>query len=191
MTPIDIEYYFWTALLIISVLCSIEKKKELDLSTQTISLDTSVTLKAVCCIIIILHHYGLRNSSNFLSNILATGGGSYTLPIFLCLSSYGIAISELKTSTGTKTFFSKRISKIIIPYIIVMLLTIISYWIIEAKPSYGEMIDNRINTSFAYIGSHKISWVDVIEYLLGIKSLCGSMWFVGVTMYSYFTFLYL
>ena len=188
MTLLDFEYYLWVALMCIALIGSF-KRRETSHSPQIILKDTSVTLKALCCIIIILHHYGLRVSYTLISDILAIGGGSFSLTIFLCLSAYGIAMSEKYKNTDAKTFFNKRMFKVLIPYLIVMTLTYIVYWLIGGHASLDEMAAHRINPSFAYIGSHASTWSDYLKYLLGVESLCGSMWFVGVTLYAYFAFL--
>lgn len=188
MTLVDFEYYLWVLLLCIAIISSLQKKSYLH-SSQFISKDTSVTLKAICCIVIVLHHYGLRVHNMLISKMLAIGGGTLALTIFLCLSAYGIAMSEKSKSTDIKSFINKRMSKVLIPYIVIMTFTYIAYWFIGGQASLDEMIANRINPSFAFIGSHESSWIDFFKFLFGVESLCGSMWFVGVTVYAYLAFL--
>ena len=189
MTLVDVEYHLWMLVLCVAIFFSLQKRKEPTIQSQIISKDTSIVLKAICCIVIILHHYGLRIGNVIISRILAIGGGNFSLTIFLCLSAYGIAVSEINRSTDVKTFLNKRMSKILIPYLVVMMLTIVAYWFIEGNASEEEMVANRINPSFAYIGGHEISLTDCLKWLVGINSLCGSMWFVGVILYAYMAFL--
>lgn len=95
--------------------------------------DASSLLKALCCLVIVCHHFALRTTGGFANTILEIGGGSYALVIFLFLSSYGIAKSEIKHPTTIVVYAKKRIWKLMFPYIIITVIAIGIYFLVGAS----------------------------------------------------------
>lgn len=94
---------------------------------------------------------------------------------FLILSAYGIAKSELnKPIVDVKVYLGKRILKLLKPFWLVNLMTIILYYIIGGG-SPAEMLEGRINPAFSDIGSHKLSIADFFLMLIGVHEIDGAM----------------
>lgn len=151
--------------------------------------DTSLLLKALCCLVIICHHYALRVDGGPLNTLLRIGGGTYALSVFLLLSGYGITRSEMAKPTLPWQYVRKRLWKLLCPYLIVTLVTLVAYWFAGGNGNAAELSAARVNTAFVDIGQHRGGLADMIGYVVGAKSLDGAMWFVGVTLWSYVAFL--
>lgn len=176
--------------MIVSFVCSVRLKNDILPANENVVVlhDTSLLLKAICCIVIILHHYSLRVHSSGIGTLLSIGGGSYALSIFLFLSAYGITKSEMIKACNLKAFVKKRFVKLLRPYTILTIIAIAAYWLIGANAPLEELQAARINPAFVHIGNHQKGLLDFFYYIIGIESFSGSMWFVGVTLYSYLAF---
>ncbi len=150
--------------------------------------ETSTLLKALCCIVIIVHHFALRVDGGAIVKICQIGGGNFSLVVFLLLSAYGIVKSEQRQPLGCKDYTRHRMVRLLRPYAIIMALFITIYWFIGANATPDEMVTARLNPGFIAIGQHNISWTDIAKYFVGISSINGSLWFVGVTVFSYVAF---
>ena len=151
--------------------------------------ETSLTLKALCCLVIICHHYALRVEGGPLNTLLRIGGGTYALSVFLLLSAYGIARSEVSRPTRPRQYARKRLWKLLCPYLLVTFVTLAAYWLAGGKGDAAELQAARVNPAFVEIGQHRATLADMVGYVVGLKSLDGAMWFVGVTLWSYVAFL--
>lgn len=106
---IIIEFIFIFFLLFLFVKNSYVRQYSAQMQeTVIISPDTSQVLKAVCCIIIVLHHFALRRQDITVLKPISMGGGNFALPIFFILSAYGIAKSELHKPINKFTGFLKK-----------------------------------------------------------------------------------
>lgn len=150
--------------------------------------ETSSLLKAFCCIVIIVHHFSLRADGGIIRRFFSMGGGTFSLVIFLLLSSYGIAMSERTHPTTLAKYFKKRIWKLLKPYILITAVAIVIYAIIGADVPSDVLATNRVSQAFGDIGQHKANIIDIFYYFIGVKTFDGAMWFVGVTLYSYIAF---
>lgn len=70
----------------------------------------------------------------------------------------------------------------------ITIVAIVIYSTIGADAPSDVLTANRISPAFVYIGQHKSGLIDMLYYLIGIKTFDGAMWFVGVTLYSYVAF---
>ena len=104
------------------------------------------------------------------------------------LSSYGIAESEKRKPTDFKQFLFKRCGKILVPYFVITIVSIIGYWLIGAYASTDVLFKNRVSQAFVELGQQGLIVSDVLKYIVGLKTFDGAMWFVGVTLYSYLAF---
>ncbi len=181
-------------LILILLICAIKRSLGLEISSAKynvlISPDTSQMLKAVCCIIIVLHHFALRRQDITLLKPISIGGGNFALPIFFILSAYGITKSELHKPINKFTgFLKKRMLKLLKPLWIINFFTIIVYFLIGANGYSSEILKQaRINPLFCEIGSHSIPVWEYLLLLTGLHEIDGVVWFVEVTLYSYLVF---
>lgn len=184
------EYLVILAIFTLFTFLSLKKNGECRKTYDNVRIksQTSTLLKAFCCILIVCHHYALRTDGGIIRRIIAMGGGTFALVVFLLLSSYGIAESEKRKPTNLKTYIFKRCGKLIKPYLVITVVAMIAYWLIGAYASPDELSQNRVSLAFAEIGQHKLTASDVLSYLVGIKTFDGAMWFVGITLYSYLAF---
>ena len=90
------EYWTLTEYVVIGVcmaLVCIYAYKPLSGTNQqnqtVLSLDTSNLIKAVCCIVIILHHYALRVQVPFVGSYFSSTAGNQALMLFMLMSGFG------------------------------------------------------------------------------------------------------
>lgn len=182
------EYLIILALFTLLLFFALQKKGEHIYNSNLINPQTSTLLKAFCCILIVCHHYALRTDGGIIRRIVAMGGGTFALVIFLLLSSYGIAESEKRKPTDLKQYLFKRCGKLVKPYFLVTVIAMIAYWFIGAYASSDMLLQNRVSQAFVEIGQHRLTIPDGVSYMVGLKTFDGAMWFVGVTLYSYLAF---
>ena len=183
------EYLVVLALFVLFLKLSLAKEvSSPPKSSILIGFQTSALLKAFCCILIVCHHYALRTDGGVIRRITAMGGGTFALVVFLLLSSYGIAESEKRKPTDFKQFLFKRCGKILVPYFVITIVSIIGYWLIGAYASTDVLFKNRVSQAFVELGQQGLIVSDVLKYIVGLKTFDGAMWFVGVTLYSYLAF---
>lgn len=158
---------------------------------QTVlSLDTSNLIKAICCVIIILHHYALRAQVPFVGSYFSSTAGNQALMLFMLMSGFGIVKSELIHKTTVKTFLKKRFLKLLIPFWIVNVITIIIYSFVNPQKPFGIDVDRvRVWDNFWDFGTGQYGLIDYMLLALGFKELDGIYWFLEVIVYSYVAFL--
>lgn len=188
MTSLDVEILVTLSGFIIMAIASLGGGKNKYRNNSIIYPETSSLQKAFCCILIVCHHFSLRADGGIIRRLFAMGGGTFSLVIFLLLSSYGIAMSERNHPTTLIQYSKKRILKILKPYTLITIVAIVIYYTIGADAPSDVLTANRISQAFVYIGQHKSGLIDMLYYLIGIKTFDGAMWFVGVTVYSYVAF---
>ena len=185
----NMEYINAILLLIICSITSFKRRETKLMCDAIIHKDTTSFLKAVCCVSIILHHFALRNQEGYFAWIFQTGGGYFAVPMFFLLSSYGICKSELSKPTTKRGFLKHRFSKLLIPFVVVNILTILMYYLCGANCSLDKLSNTRVNEAFVLIGSREFGIMDYILSVVGIKSIDAAMWFVHVIIYAYASFL--
>lgn len=116
----------------------------------------SVMIKAMAIISVVVCHVGLNTGSRIFTPL-----GGIGVFIFFFISGYGL--SESFKVNGNNAFFKKRISKVIVPYYIVILL-------------------------FILYNYPNISYVDAIKYFLLILLPSGMFWFIPYVCLWYILF---
>lgn len=191
------EYWTLTEYVVIGVcmaLVCIYAYKPLSGTNQqnqtVLSLDTSNLIKAVCCIVIILHHYALRAQVPFVGSYFSSSAGNQALMLFMLMSGFGIVKSELIHKTTVKTFLKKRFLKLLIPFWIVNVITIVIYSFVNPQKPYGIDVDRvRVWDNFWNFGTGQYAILDYVMLFLGIKEVDGAYWFLEVILYSYLALL--
>jgi membrane protein len=186
----EIEYLLILFILFVPILYPLYKngyKQNLTLSSSEgfISQQASTLLKAICCIIIPIHHYGIFFCETRIVNILRLGGGNIALVIFLLISAYGILKSELKRKLKLKGFIQKRIWKIYKPFLIISILTVVAGKIINA--TYISSNPTSMSDDLYIIANESSIW-KLLAMGTGIIEIDSSMWFIWVTLVSYIVF---
>ena len=80
----EYEYFIVVMLLAMAILFSLTKKTVMTDNSCLISPDTSHIMKAVCCILIILHHWAFRVHSPLIENSLTGIWGGIPCRYSLC-----------------------------------------------------------------------------------------------------------
>lgn len=150
--------------------CNIIKNKD-DTMNILNSYNTN-NIKGLIAFTIIFHHLSQRIEGNSL--FLLRNIGYLIVGLFLFYSGYGLAKSTLTKSNYLDTFWTKRLPKLLIPFILSNLLFIIGYVIFE----------NKSYTLF-----------EIIKYIMGINLIDSFKWYIWVTIMLYigyyFTFKFL
>lgn len=123
-------------------------------------------IKGLCIIVILLHHISLRMQPPRLM-LPYTFFGHLAVSMFLFLSGYGLTMSKLQKNNYLNNFFSKRLSKVYLPFILVNALTLI-------------LLFSVFNTKFSVI--------QTILYLSGINLIDSTQWFVISILLFYVVF---
>lgn len=77
----EYEYFIVIFMMIMTVVCSLKVRQEKAPVYSLVSPDTSHVMKALCCIIIILHHWAFRGHSPYMEKVLTGFGGVF----FVCV----------------------------------------------------------------------------------------------------------
>ena len=117
--------------------------------------------KAILPFLIILHHCSYLSGLGFFTNL-----GILLVSLFFLMSGYGLMTSYMKWGGQyLKSFFSKRIQKIMIPY----LLSLVA-WLI-----YKLLRDEGVSLFYYFISNNIGNWLP-------------NTWFVWVLLVAYFLF---
>lgn len=128
-----------TTFTILSILILISFRKSV--REQPLSILQTNQMKGIAILIIIVHHVALAlGNPGYLSLLHHLGFPS--VAIFLVLSGYGIFLSLDKK--GLNNFFSKRVMRVYIPFILAMTckILIFDYFILNKRSSVGNSLLN-------------------------------------------------
>lgn len=137
-------------------------------NTEFLSKKTTDCIKGLSILVVILHHISLRMQHPG-SMLIYTKFGYLAVSMFLFFSGYGLMISKLKKQNYFKGFFSKRLSKVYIPFIIINMITLIALVAI-------------------YNANFNIK--QIIFNILGLSLIDSTQWFV-ITIMVFYVFFYL
>ena len=184
--------YFIIILCMAFVCLKAYKPIEVDGNTSetVLSLDTSNLIKAICCIVIIMHHYALRVNIPLIGTYFESQSGNHALTLFMLMSGFGVVKSELFHKSTVKTFLKRRFLKLLIPFWIVNFLTIVAYSLINPQKPFEVNLDEiRVWDYFWNFGTGQYVFLDYMMLFWGIKEVDGAYWFLEVILYSYIVFL--
>lgn len=133
---------------------------------EFLSKSTTNCIKGLCILVVILSHISQRMQNP--SPIKPFMFSAYlAVSMFFFLSGYGLMFSTLNKSNYLLNFFSKRLSKVYLPFVVVNALTLIIFHLsFNAKYSINK----------------------IIVYLLGIKLIDSTLWFVKSIILFYIIF---
>ncbi|MFM9264536.1 acyltransferase family protein [Tychonema sp. BBK16] len=147
--------------IILSMLILISFRKTV--KERPLSILQTNQMKGIAILIIIVHHVSLAlNGAGYLSLLHHLGFPSVS--IFLVLSGYGIFLSIEKK--GLNNFFSKRVIRVYIPFVLAMIckILIFDYFILNER--------NRVASSF-------------LNIFLAPATLDMNMWFIVYILFWY------
>lgn len=91
-------------------------------SSQGLKLDSTLVLRGILVLLVIFHHVPVESGISWLK-LLQGWSGRYAVALFFFMSGYGLTLQYSKAGNGFfQNFFSKRYTKLLIPYIVAWLL---------------------------------------------------------------------
>ena len=155
----------YIALLILTLYnAKIYKPKEYN--NNFLNKQTTISVKGLCAILIVLHHTSQR-IENPDQLVYFRWIGYLCVSMFLFYSGYGLYMSYNNNNNYINTFCKKRISKIIVPFILSNILFIFSY---------------------KFINKNTYTIMDIINYSIGFKLIDGFKWYVITSIVFYYGF---
>lgn len=185
----DIEYSVLIITLTILLLFSVKKLyvKEKNKGIW-ISKETSIVIKGICCIFILMGHYGQRcfdeNLPLCISKICWLIPVNMALPIFMFLSGYGLSINTYFTQTNPIKELTKRTLKLYLPLAFVSFTAYLFYILLPDKFTLCELNELMITEDIYAI--HHISLRDVIPLL--VHAVGYKDWYVYCIIFYYAIF---
>lgn len=139
-------------------------------STFIIDRNNSQALKAVCCVLIVLHHsvlyhttlYGEGIYGVFLDGFFKCICGYVPVAIFFFLSAYGITESENIQHLGWRDFLKRRMCRVYVPFVLTNILFLVGLAFCK-----------------------KLEYSDTLLSIVGIKLIDIVTWFVPVLLLFY------
>ena len=114
-------------IVLIGIICLIIKRKSIfNANNDVLDKYNSNKIKGLLALLIIIHHLSIYIKETILLKVF-TIVGVIAVSAFFFYSGYGLMISYLKKENYLKDFLNKRIMKIVIPYIIAIIFTILTY----------------------------------------------------------------
>ncbi len=112
---------------LIGIICLIIKRKSIfNANNDVLDKYNSNKIKGLLAILIIIHHLSIYIKDTILFKVF-TVAGIIAVSAFFFYSGYGLMTNYLKKENYLKDFLNKRIMKIVIPYIIAIIFTILAY----------------------------------------------------------------
>ncbi len=179
------------------ILLIVKRNKIFNGDNDVLDKNNSNKIKGLLAILIVVHHLSIYIRYTVLFKIFTTIG-IIIVAIFFFYSGYGLMSSYLKKENYLKKFFSKRIMKVLIPYIIAVIITFLTYLLTKYKLTPMEIF----NSFFDGEPVVRFSWyVLVIFYfyvifyitakILKEKSKINIAIFIGTILYCLFATNYL
>ena len=136
------EFFVIDFLLLISLLIMIIKRKSIFFGTYNVlDFTNSNKIRGLLAILIVLHHLSITIRYAFTLKIFSLVG-IVCVAIFFFYSGYGLMLNYSEHDNYLKSFFSKRLLKIIFPYLTSMFLTWIGYVLTKYKFTLREMLNS-------------------------------------------------
>lgn len=163
----DNNYGIYLFAFLILPLIFFYKAKIINFTTNNLSLskNTSTQLQGIFILIVVLHHISLRMDSFGLLGIFHYVG-YLSVGAFFFISGFGLTKSLQRNSKYLDSFLYQKIARIYLPFIIVNIFTIIALYIKGTTFTYDELIQN----------------------IIGVKLIDGTLWFIITILIFYFFF---
>ncbi len=186
-----IEFVIIDFLLLISFFIIIIKRKNIFVGTyDVLEMENGNKIRGLLSVLIVIHHLSLNIRYAFILKAFSIIG-IVCVAIFFFYSGYGLMLNYSKCDNYLKSFFSKRLMKIILPYLVSMLMTWLGYLLIKYKFTPREML-NSIFDGNPFV---RYSWyvltiivLYIVFFLSGKifkspKKMLGGI-FIGTLLYS-------
>lgn len=135
------------------------------INNDYLSYETTKTLKGICAILIVLHHFS--TNLPYLAPFFCVFNpiGQYIVALFFFFSGYGLIYSKKNKPNYMNTFLRKRFCSIFIPYLIaIAIYTVVKYLLAD------------------------ITFKDVVASFIANEPIVDYSWFVVAILISYLLF---
>lgn len=134
----NITDFIFTILVPLIVITLILFNTKKGITQKTLSLNSSSTLKAISCIIVIMVHFK-EGHQNFVQDTI--GSFAYiAVTIFFLLSGYGMSYSIDNKQDYLKNFWRDRFSSIIVPAVVSNILSFFALWLCSGTVNYKTLL---------------------------------------------------
>ena len=133
---------------------------------RCLSKDNTIRIKGIACIMVVITHICAQLKGE---GILALPAdiGFLAVGIFFFCSGYGLMYNYKFREDYVQGFFKRRLFPILIPFWMTNIIYIIAKIIADSK---------------------KIRIMDIFQYVLGTKLICGNLWYIQCIIVLYFIF---
>ena len=158
----------FTIFILLPILLLWRAKLAQNIKDFTFTKDKSDQLKGLFILIVILHHISQRLQCNKSCMIFFKDAGYLAVGMFFFISGFGLMKSLIIKENYLDDFFKRRILRIYFPFIIVNILTLL----------------------VLYLKGENISLENAIQYIVGIKLIDSTLWFiVAITLFYFFFYI--
>ena len=176
-------------IVLIGIICLIIKRKSIfNANNDVLDKYNSNKIKGLLALLIIIHHLSIYIKETILLKVF-TIVGVIAVSAFFFYSGYGLMISYLKKENYLKDFLNKRIMKIVIPYIIAIIFTILTYLLtgqLTPRKIFNSLVEGEPVVRFSWYVS-AIIILYVVFYLsakfLKRKKMINIAVFGGTILY--------
>ena len=138
---------------LIGIICLIIKRKSIfNTNNDVLDKHNSNKIKGLLAILIIIHHLSIYIKDTILFKVF-TIAGVIAVSAFFFYSGYGLMTSYLKKENYLKDFLNKRIMKIVIPYIIAIIFTILAYLLtrqLSLRKIFNSLVEGEPVVRFSW-----------------------------------------
>lgn len=128
--------------LLAGILWLVTKRKDIFYEKNNVlEFDTSVRIKGLLAVLIVLHHLSINTPGTMLFQAF-TSIGTMVVAVFFFYSGFGLMGSYLKKPNYLRGFFSKRIVKLLIPYCMALLITYYVTLLTQYKLTPHEIVQS-------------------------------------------------
>ena len=138
---------------LIGIICLIIKRKSIfNANNDVLDKYNSNKIKGLLALLIIIHHLSIYIKDTILLKVF-TIVGAIAVSAFFFYSGYGLMTSYLKKENYLKDFWNKRIMKIVIPYIIAIIFTILAYLLtrqLSLRKIFNSLVEGEPVVRFSW-----------------------------------------
>lgn len=142
-------------------------------STEGIYIDKNLTdvVKMLACVMVALHHYSayvisVDYNNNIVLQAFSTQGGYLGVALFFFMSGFGLMMSEKRHHLNCFPFLKKRLSKVLIPSIIVTIIWLPIFYVMHMRGG-NSLNDNDLHRELWHWGDDVMWFVKTLtlQYL--------------------------
>lgn len=167
---VSLQNIIFFCLLAVAVFLTCRKRKDL----LPMSIDSTTELKGLAILAIILAHVGFSLAADYHFLLPISTWAGVGVDLFLFLSAYGLTLSAIKKDLSIFKFYLRRLSKVLIPVWIVLVLLLIF-----------DKVFLNITYPFQLTVQNFFGWFPEADILHNLNS---PLWFITPLLFYYLFF---